>query len=446
MGRRKIEIQPLTDDRNRTVTFVKRKAGLFKKAHELAVLCQVDLAVIIVGANNKVYEFSSIDTNELIQTYQLKQCKIHESKGPENYGYYPKKRGADALIDTSSNTNANTTNTTGPGAGPSGVVDHTHDDLSDDDLVPLLPRDPKRIKLEDDVKLQALDQPVIPFRTHKDGDGASLATAAPATTTAGTTTTPSPPQRPILRVQIPTDNTPQKPPQDLAKTLTAQLANLPGQLRATTDSEKLGKMSLAPPVAKYPNYTSLRLPDLRKPPVLLPIHAKSQLLLPLDVTAPNPLPTTYYQPVVVAGMSQQLPLTILPTPLVNQAFALAIPAQYNRVLYSGGGDQQTPVGLRYAQGEMFPLPLNFYPPHDWQISTGMTPVHQQAPGGGFNHPPLQSGVNPGAPGLASQPAPPLAFPNQATISNFGRTIQAVQQRDNFPSPLQFSNYTNDKEK
>ena len=31
MGRRKIEIEPLTDDRNRTVTFVKRKAGLFKK-------------------------------------------------------------------------------------------------------------------------------------------------------------------------------------------------------------------------------------------------------------------------------------------------------------------------------------------------------------------------------------------------------------------------------
>lgn len=91
MGRRKIEIQPLTDDRNRTVTFVKRKAGLFKKAHELAVLCQVDLAVIIVGNNNKLYEFSSVDTNELIKTYQ-KTPKKHESKSPANYGNYKKKK------------------------------------------------------------------------------------------------------------------------------------------------------------------------------------------------------------------------------------------------------------------------------------------------------------------------------------------------------------------
>lgn len=420
MGRRKIAIEPLTDDRNRTVTFVKRKAGLFKKAHELAVLCQVDLAVIIVGANGKVYEFSSVDTNEIIQTYQQKQGNIHERKRPENYGYYAKKRLASA------NTDAEPPHDAG-------------DDLSDDDLAPSLPRELKRLKLEDDVKLHALDQPVFPFRT-KDSEGPALA----ATNATATKTTPSPPQRPVLRVQIPTDTTPLKPGPDSAKTVTAQLANLPGQLRSQTEPDKQAKMSLAPPVAKYPNYTLLRLPDLRKPPVLLPIHAKSQLLLPLDVTAPNPLPSTYYQPVVVAGMPQQLPLTILPTPLVNQAFALAIPAQYNRVVYPG--DQQTPIGLRYAQGEMFPLPLTFYPPHDWQLSTGMTPLNQQAPGGGFNPPPLQPGGALGTPGLASQPAPPLAFPNQATIANFGRTVQAVQLRDNFPSPLHFNNFTNDKDK
>ncbi|RKP32884.1 SRF-TF-domain-containing protein, partial [Metschnikowia bicuspidata] len=68
MGRRKIEIEPLEDDRNRSVTFVKRKAGLFKKAYELSVLCEVDLAVIIVGSNNKVYEFSSVDTRELLNS------------------------------------------------------------------------------------------------------------------------------------------------------------------------------------------------------------------------------------------------------------------------------------------------------------------------------------------------------------------------------------------
>lgn len=91
MGRRKIEIQPLTDDRNRTVTFVKRKAGLFKKAHELSVLCQVDIAVIIMGNNNRVYEFSSVDTKELILAYG-KVPRLQEAKGPENYGKYKKKK------------------------------------------------------------------------------------------------------------------------------------------------------------------------------------------------------------------------------------------------------------------------------------------------------------------------------------------------------------------
>lgn len=50
-------------------TFLKRKAGLFKKAHELAVLCQVDIAVMIVGHNNKMYEFSSCDTREMVRKF-----------------------------------------------------------------------------------------------------------------------------------------------------------------------------------------------------------------------------------------------------------------------------------------------------------------------------------------------------------------------------------------
>ncbi|KAH7326939.1 hypothetical protein B0J17DRAFT_581058 [Rhizoctonia solani] len=51
MGRRKIEILPIQHDRNRSVTFLKRKNGLFKKAYELGVLCSVDVAVIIFGTS-----------------------------------------------------------------------------------------------------------------------------------------------------------------------------------------------------------------------------------------------------------------------------------------------------------------------------------------------------------------------------------------------------------
>jgi hypothetical protein len=51
-------------------TFLKRKGGLFKKAHELSVLCSVDVAVIIFGNNRKLYEFSSGDIGETLRRYQ----------------------------------------------------------------------------------------------------------------------------------------------------------------------------------------------------------------------------------------------------------------------------------------------------------------------------------------------------------------------------------------
>lgn len=58
------------DDRNRSVTFLKRKGGLFKKAHELSVLCSVDVAVIIFGHNKKLYEYSSSDINDIVGRFQ----------------------------------------------------------------------------------------------------------------------------------------------------------------------------------------------------------------------------------------------------------------------------------------------------------------------------------------------------------------------------------------
>ncbi|MCJ1255412.1 hypothetical protein MMC24_003228 [Lignoscripta atroalba] len=84
MGRRKIEIKAIKDDRNRSVTFLKRKGGLFKKAHELSVLCSVDVAVIIFGHNKKLYEFSSGDINETIGRFQY-YGGAHEHKGPADF-------------------------------------------------------------------------------------------------------------------------------------------------------------------------------------------------------------------------------------------------------------------------------------------------------------------------------------------------------------------------
>lgn len=51
-------------------TFLKRKGGLFKKAHELSVLCSVEVAVVIFGQNKKLYEYSSGDIHEILRRHQ----------------------------------------------------------------------------------------------------------------------------------------------------------------------------------------------------------------------------------------------------------------------------------------------------------------------------------------------------------------------------------------
>ncbi|KAL6859886.1 resistance to lethality of mkk1p386 overexpression [Amphichorda felina] len=84
MGRRKIEIKAIKDDRNRSVTFLKRKGGLFKKAHELSVLCSVDVAVFVFGNNRKLYEYSSADMRDLISRYQF-HGGPNEHKGPSDF-------------------------------------------------------------------------------------------------------------------------------------------------------------------------------------------------------------------------------------------------------------------------------------------------------------------------------------------------------------------------
>jgi MADS-box transcription factor len=65
-------------------TFLKRKFGLFKKAHELSVLCSADVAVIIFGANKKLYEYSSSDMAELVGRRHYHGAP-NEHKGPGDF-------------------------------------------------------------------------------------------------------------------------------------------------------------------------------------------------------------------------------------------------------------------------------------------------------------------------------------------------------------------------
>ncbi|KAL0843054.1 hypothetical protein Bca101_016299 [Brassica carinata] len=59
MGRGKLEIKRIENANSRQVTFSKRRAGLLKKAHELSVLCDAEVAVIVFSKSGKLFEFSS---------------------------------------------------------------------------------------------------------------------------------------------------------------------------------------------------------------------------------------------------------------------------------------------------------------------------------------------------------------------------------------------------
>ncbi|KHN09540.1 Agamous-like MADS-box protein AGL15, partial [Glycine soja] len=59
MGRGKIEIKRIDNASSRQVTFSKRRTGLFKKAQELSILCEAEVAVIVFSNTGKLFELSS---------------------------------------------------------------------------------------------------------------------------------------------------------------------------------------------------------------------------------------------------------------------------------------------------------------------------------------------------------------------------------------------------
>ncbi|KAG5640769.1 hypothetical protein DXG03_007249 [Asterophora parasitica] len=106
----------LFNERNRSVTFLKRKNGLFKKAHELGVLCSVDVAVIIFGASwlsfrhspgqyrqgsladgycyfylderhghdSKLFQYCSTDIRDVVQRH-LRHTGERDTRGPADF-------------------------------------------------------------------------------------------------------------------------------------------------------------------------------------------------------------------------------------------------------------------------------------------------------------------------------------------------------------------------
>ncbi|KAM7077962.1 myocyte-specific enhancer factor 2C-like isoform 5-T5 [Ciconia maguari] len=79
MGRKKIQITRIMDERNRQVTFMKRKFGLMKKAYELSVLCDCEISLIIFNSTNKLFQYASTDMDKVLLKY-TEYNEPHESR------------------------------------------------------------------------------------------------------------------------------------------------------------------------------------------------------------------------------------------------------------------------------------------------------------------------------------------------------------------------------
>ncbi|KAB2045152.1 hypothetical protein ES319_D01G140900v1 [Gossypium barbadense] len=78
MAREKIKIKKIDNLTARQVTFSKRRRGLFKKAEELSVLCDAEVALIIFSATGKLFEFASSSMKDKLGRYNLHSNKLDQ--------------------------------------------------------------------------------------------------------------------------------------------------------------------------------------------------------------------------------------------------------------------------------------------------------------------------------------------------------------------------------
>ncbi|KAL5553586.1 hypothetical protein UlMin_040987 [Ulmus minor] len=66
MGRGRVQLKRIENKINRQVTFSKRRNGLLKKAHEISVLCDAEVAVIVFSHKGKLFEYATDSCMEKI--------------------------------------------------------------------------------------------------------------------------------------------------------------------------------------------------------------------------------------------------------------------------------------------------------------------------------------------------------------------------------------------
>ncbi|XP_031121761.1 truncated transcription factor CAULIFLOWER A-like [Ipomoea triloba] len=107
MGRGKVELKRIENKINRQVTFSKRRAGLAKKAHEISVLCDADVALIVFSHRGKLFDYSTDSCMEMIidryERYSYAEKRLlaetNDSESSDNWSLeYAKLKGKIDLL------------------------------------------------------------------------------------------------------------------------------------------------------------------------------------------------------------------------------------------------------------------------------------------------------------------------------------------------------------
>lgn len=98
MGRKKIQISRIEDERVRKVTFTKRKAGLMKKAMELSMLCDCEVGLIIFTPqpDQKLYKYGSKDMDSVVRRVKTATGPVESVHNSDYMNIYSKKGKAEA--------------------------------------------------------------------------------------------------------------------------------------------------------------------------------------------------------------------------------------------------------------------------------------------------------------------------------------------------------------
>lgn len=85
MGRGKIQIKKIENTTSRQVTFCKRKNGLLKKAYELSLLCDAEVALLIFSTSGRLYEFANKSVSATTERYM----RTYAENMPQSRALYP---------------------------------------------------------------------------------------------------------------------------------------------------------------------------------------------------------------------------------------------------------------------------------------------------------------------------------------------------------------------